>query len=789
MNTVSKLIKGLILTVILVASFNINIEGKTVAKNSLAINFSNEAFAKTVGIGGVCGGTTGNECGSTGSCTDGFCNPKTDDQLMSEASTSGGSGTSDSSSGGSTSGTPKEVSLSQDTLQSIAKASQIIFKIFDPLVFFFTKNISNFLGTDLVFAGNMGKNLNAIWVISRNIVNVIFVLILLYLAVMQIFGSDEKSDLKKILPKFAIMLIAVNFSWLGSKLIVDVANVATNVVFAIPNGVKGLVTLPTAKTMKCEISPNGEKIINDSCMPASIWWVGDATKTINMSAKDCENGSKYTTTLADGKTIATYGAVKDGYGKAYKDTFSVTNDANGVANVNENVTQTDPTSPYYQTTTFCWNDLDIGKFDSSNAAYQLTYSMARVQNLGISQSDSLPKLAIGTIFALFIKVVYLCAFAGLFIALVVRMAMLWILVAFSPFIVLMMFSDIKILEKISGGEIKKYLSLDAFTKWAFAPVQIAAIWTVGYIMITTGQTATSDIFARLDSVGTVSGKVFQVSSIFMGMNSLQEMIWLIMTIGIIWMGTFSVLGGLDISKGATEWINKQGKAVGGLISSSPTWAPIIPTIDPGTGKLHMQSAGKYAPTEWAEGLKHKYKYGNTSSTSEEISKASIKFNKEDIKDLKEALKSKDYEAALTQLENKSGLDRTKIKEKFSEKTLKEFLDAHGDMDKNQSEDWSKKLYEQAKALPGTAKTPAATAAEPAKPDVTADAVEKGVKKGLADAGFTASDDVIKKAIAAAPQLADSEKTKLVVENLKKSTSVQKLPDTKPVDEKAAPSAK
>lgn len=95
------------------------------------------------------------------------------------------------------------------------------------------------LDNDLIFGGAMGERLREVWVQMRNLVNIIFVLLLLVIAVYNVLGLGEKGGahfaLKTALPKFAIALIAVNFSFLAVKVVLDFTNVITGAVFALPN--------------------------------------------------------------------------------------------------------------------------------------------------------------------------------------------------------------------------------------------------------------------------------------------------------------------------------------------------------------------------------------------------------------------------------------------------------------------------------------------------------------------------------------------------------------------------
>ncbi len=470
---------------------------------------------------------------------------------------------------------PKQVdTLPESLVKMIAKASTLINKIFNPVIYFLTKYIGGLLANDYVYGGSMGKMLQSIWVVSRNIVNIVFVLILLFLALRHIFSGDENSDLKKVLPTFVLMLIAINFSWLGTKLVLDAANVATNVAFAIPSGVKGVQT-SVLDVKKCKEDKNDPSGIKGSCMPTGVYMPFDSIAHRNYTEATCQKlglDKKYKQAYPDNKKKA---------GKSIK-----------------NISKT---------SVFCWNTLQIDKFSRSNAAYYLTYGMAKVQNLPLAQGGkSIAKVGIGTLLALLIQLVYIIAFGSLFIALIIRVAMLWILVAFSPFTVLLYYLSSTF--QVQGGEAAEYLSFKTLFDWAFVPTKVAAVWAIGFIMITTGQTATDQLFVNLDKKGAITSKVFSVNSLFMNMDNLKEFIWLIMTIGIIWVGTFAVLTKIKVGDRLFQSINTYGTSLAKEIASSPRWAPIIPMLDTNTGNLKMRSYAQVGinPLKDIRTLKEKY---------------------------------------------------------------------------------------------------------------------------------------------------------------------------------------
>ncbi|MBI2464214.1 hypothetical protein HYV57_04620 [Candidatus Peregrinibacteria bacterium] len=83
--------------------------------------------------------------------------------------------------------------------------------------------------------GTMEDQLLKIWVQIRNIVNVVFVVLLLFVALYNVLGKTEgEFVLKSMLPRIVIGLVAVNFSFLAAKVVLDVTNVLTTSLVALP---------------------------------------------------------------------------------------------------------------------------------------------------------------------------------------------------------------------------------------------------------------------------------------------------------------------------------------------------------------------------------------------------------------------------------------------------------------------------------------------------------------------------------------------------------------------------
>ncbi|PIX79837.1 hypothetical protein COZ35_02530, partial [Candidatus Peregrinibacteria bacterium CG_4_10_14_3_um_filter_44_21] len=100
--------------------------------------------------------------------------------------------------------------------------------------------IGSLMDNDLIFGPGIGERLREIWVIMRNIVNIAFVFLLLVVAFYNVtgLGGEGNFALKTVLPKFVLALVAVNFSFLACKIILDAANVVSMAVYDITGSIE-----------------------------------------------------------------------------------------------------------------------------------------------------------------------------------------------------------------------------------------------------------------------------------------------------------------------------------------------------------------------------------------------------------------------------------------------------------------------------------------------------------------------------------------------------------------------
>jgi len=129
---------------------------------------------------------------------------------------------------------------SNDTLKSVAEISALAIQIFTFISLFILSLVGDLVGTEFITSPEAMATLRPMWIFVRNLTNIGFVLMLVYLAFSNLFasfaGGNAPSSLwtvKDKLPKIILAVVAVNFSLLGFRLIIDAVNVGSTAIFGI----------------------------------------------------------------------------------------------------------------------------------------------------------------------------------------------------------------------------------------------------------------------------------------------------------------------------------------------------------------------------------------------------------------------------------------------------------------------------------------------------------------------------------------------------------------------------
>ncbi len=91
--------------------------------------------------------------------------------------------------------------------------------------------------------GGQGQNAEAAWRIFRDFANIIFIILLLIVIFSQLTGYGiDNYGIKKILPKFIIVAVLVNLSYLICLICVDLSNIVGNSIQDVFNGMTGQIS-------------------------------------------------------------------------------------------------------------------------------------------------------------------------------------------------------------------------------------------------------------------------------------------------------------------------------------------------------------------------------------------------------------------------------------------------------------------------------------------------------------------------------------------------------------------
>ncbi|MBI5415001.1 hypothetical protein HZA38_05840 [Candidatus Peregrinibacteria bacterium] len=487
-------------------------------------------------------------------------------------------------------------------------ASQFI-GIFTPLIALLVK-LDGLLMSNEVIVGNFGGAssedfmpiLHNVWLMIRDLVNYVFILILLGIAFMSVFGAakpeNNNFEIKKLLPKFIIALIAVNFTWFGAQVILDVANVTTHIVYAIPRSVMAgeigdntvMRTCEKAKDEKGNIID--DKLDMSTCMMLLVYSdnsiEGIRKRNAEKKAKEEEKAKESAAgetapefkerTLFEGRDFAEKGEAEavPGTGKdvALKEIIKT---------IKEN--KDDKSVMYVQDTgdfIILWGNFNYEKFQGNSIAALFAYNVLQIQTLsetakgGIDDFTEVQDLIVSIGFSLLFMIIIIVAYAVMTIVLIERILIIWMNMILSPIAAILPFAEDF---GLSGGDFsEKGIGLKPFLQYAFFPAIMAIPLELGYILISAGQVltnATSDgkDFVIRDSSG---GELIFESELIHGVHTFHQFLWYILAIIVLW-------SSVEISKSTSkhmgdviESITSKVKGVGKFIATTPMYAQFIP---------------------------------------------------------------------------------------------------------------------------------------------------------------------------------------------------------------------
>lgn len=331
------------------------------------------------------------------------------------------------------------VNVYDQSLVTFASLISIVLSFLNYLIWPVLVMIGALMDNDLITGAGMEERLLVIWSQVRNFINLGFAFAMVGIAIYNVFGFDVDGNyaIKKVLPRFVLGLVLVNFSFLGCKVILDGANVVTQAVFAIPSAVQAEYK-----------DDKSDKLAQELCKTVKSIDESSAAFVQNNQA----NFGQLSESLCSDKSTFTPFA---------KDFFQ--------------------------------------SFSHNNMALVMAVQFGRITSL-LDTSDfvrtnpSLLNLVVNTLFSVTLYIVYATSYIALLMVLLARVVVLWIVLALSPLIALK-------LSLPEGLDIDGLGSIEEeFTKHLVAPIKIGFGMTVGFIMLTAleqvGPTALNASFAN-----------------------------------------------------------------------------------------------------------------------------------------------------------------------------------------------------------------------------------------------------------------------------------------------------
>jgi len=457
--------------------------------------------------------------------------------------------------------------------------------------------------------GSFMDLLNDLWMFSRDLVNIVFAFALVGVAVVTIVMA-KKDFIVEHWQKFVLAIIFVNFSWLFPRLILDAANVTAATVYSIPsliatNNVCRINSVGFYPNANCQLTTLGNNIYRCDC-----FYVNNLKLFIDTPEYNAINGNDgwdcplasgvlcYQRKVLDPNAVAGHAAILNG----------------------------------------------------------LIVNHARLQSLasippstgGTTAIDQTLRFLLRELMVVAFHVMLLFPLFALFIAFLIRIPVLWLTIAAMPFY----FLGWVIPEKLTGGYTQKII--DLFLKAAFLPAIVGIPLSVGFIMVNAGTNIPHNATNRLPGMDIVINLLPTI-------NTVSELLWMLISMGVVWVGVFAVLKDMDIMGKGSEAINAFGKTLGGIAVRLPLAAPIIPGIG-GKSILALPQMAEGIKTQLKQGARwddlnfgNAMKSGTTAQAAKELAPQNNKLN-----DIATSLKN-----VANDLKNNPGLSTAEAAKRFN----------------------------------------------------------------------------------------------------------------------------
>ncbi|MDD5041324.1 MAG: hypothetical protein PHX87_03570 [Candidatus Peribacteraceae bacterium] len=362
---------------------------------------------------------------------------------------------------------------------------------------------------------SMGATLLKIWQISRNITNILLAFLLIIGAIMTVVFA-EGGYVQKYAVKFVLAVILVNFSWFFPRVVLDLANILTATVYSLPSAIN---TPCIAYKENGDPDPDGCKVITDYAFFQNVEPPG-------MTCPIDFGGQK-------------------------------------IICVKEEVLDADANTP----------NAIMGALVNNHARFKYFERVVKPQGAnnpfaGPAQLARLPQLLTFTLLMsimVFFSIALLFPLLALTLVLLIRIPIIWITVAFMPFMFIGFVAG-------DSGALKAFNPMEIWNKFvhaAFIPVVTAIPFSIGFIMINVATanppTGWNPDHPFLRKMGLPA---------LPGTNNLWQIVWVGMAIAVVWMGAKAAFKMDALFEKFAAPIMNAGGSMGKLFMKLPLLLPL-----------------------------------------------------------------------------------------------------------------------------------------------------------------------------------------------------------------------
>lgn len=476
--------------------------------------------------------------------------------------------------------------VKENTLQSLSVLLYTVMDFLNKLLWPFLLVIGDLMDPQRILGPGMGDRLLSIWVQMRNLVNIAFVLVLLFVAFYNVLGfggGEGEMAIKTALPKIVLGLILVNFTFVGGKIVLDLTNVATTAAFSLPEmlGKESFDFDTVANDFERNVCV---RKINENDPNNKDYWVYwnetiDTTKVPIQTQLFCQP-----TTKGDPVTTASTTATPA------PATTTTTTPQTATPTV---IKQGDYTALDQTMKTKYFESLN-----ANNVGIVMAVNMGALSGLGVLKPEgieSFEDITMSMMFSVLMYAIFAISYIVLGILLITRIVILWIALAVSPLAVLVyVVPQIKEWAGGGGDVMQKVI------KQLISPIIVGASMSLGFLMISAWSENGN---AGLSFSGVSVDQVMSKEFLLRGTDDLPQFIIAVASVVIVWTGVFAAASG-TYSEFATNAIKGLGEKVGGFLAKAPLYAPTLQVGTPGKDEKVSIMAGLSTFNQVLNGLEY-----------------------------------------------------------------------------------------------------------------------------------------------------------------------------------------